>query len=284
MGCDKMYVNNGTGALKKVLVSKPEFLKPAPINEIAKLWKDTTLDVDKMLEDHEHFTNTYKKLGIEVEYLEAKESRPNSVFARDFGGCVKEGYILGNFKLPLREDEHIDYAAKMEQLGIPMIAKIENGIFEGGDFAFLNEHTIALGMADRTNEVGLKEMQEQLSPYGYDVVGVPLNPKYLHLDMCFNLVDDYLAVAHLEGLPEEFRNLLKIMEIDVINVEEEAIFKHGCNLQSLGNHRVLSLKQNSRVNELLSNKGMEVIELDITEILKAGGGPHCMTFPLERTL
>ena len=98
MGCDKMYVNNGTGALKKVLVSKPEFLKPAPINEIAKLWKDTTLDVDKMLEEHEHFTNTYKKLGIEVEYLEAKESRPNSVFARDFGGCVKEGYILGNFK------------------------------------------------------------------------------------------------------------------------------------------------------------------------------------------
>ena len=42
-----MHVNNGTGALKKVLVSKPEFLKPAPINEIAKLWKDTTLDVDK---------------------------------------------------------------------------------------------------------------------------------------------------------------------------------------------------------------------------------------------
>ena len=78
-----MYVNNGTGVLKRVLVSKPKFLKPAPINEIAKLWKDTTLDVDKMLEEHENFTNTYKKLGIEVEYLEAKESRPNSVLFLD---------------------------------------------------------------------------------------------------------------------------------------------------------------------------------------------------------
>ena len=32
----------------------------------------------------------------------------------------------------------------------------------------------------------------------------------------------------------------------------------------------------------LAKEGMKVIELDITEILKAGGGPHCMTFPLER--
>ena len=28
--------------------------------------------------------------------------------------------------------------------------------------------------------------------------------------------------------------------------------------------------------------GLETIELDITEILKGGGGLHCMTFPLER--
>ena len=34
-----MYVKDGTSVLKKVLVSKPQFLKPAPINEIAKLWK-----------------------------------------------------------------------------------------------------------------------------------------------------------------------------------------------------------------------------------------------------
>ena len=57
---------------------------------------------------------------------------------------------------------------------------------------------------------------------------------------------------------------------------------HGCNLQALGDHRVLSLKRNSLVNAELTKHGMEVIELDITEILKAGGGPHCMTFPLIR--
>lgn len=277
-----MFVKNGTGVLKKVLVSPPSFLKPAPINEIAKKWKDTVLDVEKMEAEHQLFTDAYRKLGIEVVYLEADIERPNSVFARDFGGCVKEGYVLGNFKLPLRYKEHMDYERKMKELGIPVIARCKEGVFEGGDFAFLNENVIAIGMADRSNEKGVSEIAEQLKPYGYEVFGVPLNPEYLHLDMCFNLVDDHLAVAYVEGLPKDFRDRLNHMDIELISVPEAAIFAHGCNLQSVGNHKVISLTANTRVNEELSKKGMEVIELNITEILKAGGGPHCMTFPLER--
>ena len=93
-----MFVANGTGVLKKVLVSRPEFLKPAPINEIAKKWKDTTMDVEKMPREHDAFVEAYRNVGVEGEFLEVDIERPNSVFARDFGGCVKEGYVMGNFK------------------------------------------------------------------------------------------------------------------------------------------------------------------------------------------
>lgn len=277
-----MFVKNGTGVLKKVLVSRPSYLKPAPINEIAKKWADTTMNVELMEREHKLFTEAYEKAGVAVEYLDADVERPNSVFARDFGGCIKEGYILGNFKLPLRYKEHTDYEKRMKELGVPIVARVEHGIFEGGDFGFLNEKTIALGMADRTNEEGVKEIKEQLEPLGYRVFGVPLKQAYLHLDMCFNLVDDHLAVAYEEGLPMTFREELKKMDIKIIPVPEAAIFAHGCNLQALGNHRVMTLKQNVSVNEQLAKNGMELIELDITEILKAGGGPHCMTFPLVR--
>lgn len=277
-----MYVKDGTSRLKKVLVSRPQFLKPAPINEIAKKWKDTVMDVPTMLREHELFVGAYKKAGVEVEFLEPDEERPNSVFARDFGGCVKEGYIMGRFKLDMRYKEHIDYKKRMEELGIPMIGEVKEGLFEGGDFMFMNEHWVAVGMADRTNEAGLREIKKILEPLGYEVTGVSLKKEYLHLDMCFNLVDDHLAVSYRQGLPEEFRELLAKRNIEIIDVPEEAIYLHGCNLQALGEHRVLSLKQNECVNEKLAAKGMEVIELDITEILKAGGGPHCMTFPLLR--
>lgn len=277
-----MFVKNGTGVLKKVLVSAPEYLEPAPINEIAVKWKDTVLDKEKMRKEHQMFVEAYKKEGIEVVSLPADKERPNSVFSRDFGGCVKEGYILGRFKLDLRYKEHVDYEKIMEENGVPCIARVEKGLFEGGDFAFIDEHTIAVGMADRTNAEGAAEIKEQLTPLGYEVLGVSLNPSYLHFDMCFNLVDDHLAVAYEDGLPENFRAFLRKREIEVIPVEEAAIFAHGCNLQALGNHKVISLAQNCYVNKELEKRGMTVIELPITEILKAGGGPHCMTFPLIR--
>lgn len=277
-----MFVKNGTGVLKKVLVSRPSYLKPAPINEIAKKWKDTIMDVELMEREHKLFTDAYRSEGVEVVYLDADPERPNSVFARDFGGCVKEGYILGNFKLDMRYKEHADYEKRMEELGIPCIARVEHGLFEGGDFMFINETTIAIGMADRSNAKGVEEIRKQLEPLGYRIIPVPLNPAYLHLDMCFNLVDENLAVAYAKGLPEEFRKNLKELDIELVEVEEEAIFLHGCNLQALGDHRVLSLARNTIVNRQLRDRGMRVIELPITEILKAGGGPHCMTFPLIR--
>ena len=277
-----MFVKNGTGVLKKVLVSRPSYLKPAPINEIAKKWKDTTMDVALMEKEHKILTDAYAAEGVAVEYLEADPERPNSVFARDFGGCVKEGYILGKFKLSMRYKEHVDYEKRMEELGIPCIARVDRGLFEGGDFMFMNESTIAIGMADRSNPEGVYEIRNQLEPLGYKIIGVPLKSAYLHLDMCFNLVDDHLAVTYADGLPEDFRKELKDMDIDLIEVDEEAIFLHGCNLQALGDHRVLSLARNTEVNRQLKDHGMRVIELPITEILKAGGGPHCMTFPLVR--
>lgn len=277
-----MYVKDGTSTLRKVLVSKPDYLKPAPINEIAKKWKDTYMDIDVMRREHEEFVAAYKREGVEVFFLDSDEERPNSVFARDFGGCVKEGYILGNFKLDMRYKEHVDYKARMEALGVPMIGEIKEGLFEGGDFMFMNEKWIAVGMADRTDEKGLAELKAILEPLGYEVTGIPLDPRYLHLDMCFNLVDEHLAVSYKDGLPEEFRKLLTKHDVEIIEVPEASIFLHGCNLQALGDKRVMSLKRNESVNEQLDKKGMKVVELNVTEILKAGGGPHCMTFPLER--
>ena len=89
--------------------------------------------------------------------------------------------------------------------------------------------------------------------------------------MCFNLVDDHLAVAYKEGLTEEFLQQLAKEEIEILPVKEEAIFRHGCNLQALGRHRVMSLAGNQEVNEALVKKGMEVIALNVSEILKLSG-------------
>lgn len=278
-----MFVRNGTAALSRVLTCPPSYLqRAAPINEISKKYVNQPLDQTKLKAEYRQLVEIYHQIGVTVEQLTPTIEMPNAVFSRDFGGCVREGYILGRFKKSIRFKESTAYEHKMADLGIPKLGEVVHGFFEGGDFAFLADNVVAIGMLDRTDQTGFDEIKAMLSPLGYQVYPVKAASRYLHLDMCFNLVADHLAVAYVQGLPPDFLSLLSKLAIKLIPVPETAIFKHGCNLESLGHHRVISLKQNQAVNVALRSAGMSVLELNAVETLKAGGGPHCMTFPLHR--
>ena len=85
-----------------------------------------------------------------------------------------------------------------------------------------------------------------------------------------------------EQMPEVFLKMLKKRRFELIEVPGEGVFKHGCNLQCLGDGRVLTFAGNAAVNARLEALGPEVITPGLTQILKGGDGPHCLTFPLLR--
>ena len=53
-------------------------------------------------------------------------------------------------------------------------------------------------------------------------------------------------------------------------MSEKEQFTLGTNVLSIGNNRILSLPVNKQVNEQLRHHQFEVIEVDITEIIKSG--------------
>ncbi len=277
-----MFVKDSCSVMKKVLMSRPDYLQAAPINEIARKWSAARLDAQKMKKEHDALVKAYEENGVEVELLRADRLRPNSVFSRDFGGCIREGYLLGRFREPIRFREREAYRRKMEQLGVPLVAECREGVFEGGDFTYLDDRTLAIGMAARTDKKGIEEIRAGISKLGYTVVPVPCEERCLHFDLCFSLAAEDLAVAFRQALPEGFLALLRRKGIETVDLPGDRVFHLGCNVQSIGDRRVISLKSNSYVNEQLDKRGVKVIEVDISEITKAGGGPHCMTFPLKR--
>ena len=192
------------------------------------------------------------------------------------------GVLIGSFKEPARQGEEIHYERKVRELGVPVIGKVTRGAFEGGDFWFLDEATIVHGVVARTTWEGLRNAAEILEPLGYTVRGVQLASKNLHLDMAFNIVAPGLAVCAVEQMPDFFLRMLRKRRFELIDVPSEGVFKHHCNIQCLGDDRVLTFAGNAKVNEKLKAFGLEVIAPEITQILKGGGGPHCMTFPLLR--
>lgn len=276
-----MFVKNSTGKLKQVLMSYPQYLSIEPINVISKHFKDHQLDKKKIDEEFNLLVQTYQNLGIEVFFLPPNETYPDSVFARDFGACLKDGYILGRFKHEYRKNERKAYEKKMQELNIPQLFKVHEGYFEGGDFFFLDDKTIVIGLLERTNQIGYQEIKEHFKNQ-YEVLFVESDPEFLHLDMCFNLIDDHLALICKDAFDISFLQELQKRNIELIEVSKKDIFRHGLNVQALGDKKVLALKKNHDINLQIKQKGYEVIGLDITEILKCGGGIHCMTFPLKR--
>lgn len=278
------FVPNSTGRLRKVLLCPPRYFDFRPINEITRkvLAGGEHADLEAVKREHEGFAQAYRDAGVEVVMMEPSPDLPYMVYARDFGACLAEGALIGSFREPVRQGEDLRYERKLRELGVPIVGRVERGSFEGGDFWFLDEATVAHGVVARSDWEGVRNAARILEPLGYAVIGVQLASRYLHLDMAFNIVAPGVAVCATEQMPDFFLRMLRKRRFELVEVPGEGVFKHHCNLQCLGEDRVLTFAGNADVNRKLAALGLEVITPELTQILKGGGGPHCMTFPLLR--
>jgi N-dimethylarginine dimethylaminohydrolase len=278
------HVPNSTGKLRKVLLCRPTHFRFEPINEITKVVLEAgeRPDLEVFAREHAEFVDAYRSAGVEVELIDPAPDLPYMVYARDFGACLAEGVLMGSFKEPVRQGEELHYERKVRELGVPIVGRITRGAFEGGDFWFLDEATVVQGVVARTTWDGVANAREILEPLGYTVTGVQLPSKNLHLDMAFNIVAPGVAVCASEQLPDFFLRMLRKRRFELIDVPSEGVFRHFCNIQALGDGRVLTFAGNTAVNARLKALGFDLLTPEITQILKGGGGPHCMTFPLLR--
>lgn len=270
--------------MKRVILCPPTYFEFEPINVITEDWleKGEKANKEADLREHGELVAAYEENGVEVIKMEPTPGLTYEVFARDFGASIAEGVVMGRFREPVRRGETEVYEAKLKELGVPVVARCTAGAFEGGDFWFLDEYTIAHGVVARTDWDGFHNVRRQLEEHGYSVIGVPCKRENLHLDMCFNIVADRVAVVCKNALPENFLALLAKRGFTLIDVPQEGVFRHHCNLQNIGRERVISFENNKKVNAAMEAMGITVIKPHLEEILKGGGGPHCMTFPLER--
>ena len=281
---DVQFVRNSTGTLRRVLLCPPTYFDFRPINEITRkvLAAGEHADLEAVRREHAGLAQAYRDAGVEVVLMDPDPELPYMVYARDFGACLAEGVLIGSFREPVRLGEELRYAARLHDLGVPIIGRVDRGFFEGGDFWFLDEATVAHGVVARSDWEGVHAAARILEPLGYTMVGVQLASRNLHLDMAFNIVAPGLAVCATEQMPEFFLRMLHKRGFELIDVPSEGVFLHHCNIQCLGEDRVLTFAGNRAVNARLQAHGLKVITPELTQILKGGGGPHCMTFPLLR--
>ncbi len=213
----------------------------------------------------------------------------DSIYVHDPILITEQGAILLSMGNASREKEPAAAGDYMKDLGIPIFGTIRGeGKLEGGDLLWLNERTLVIGRGYRTNDEGIRQLQEIVGDSIEDLIVVHLPHWYgeaecLHLLSLISLIDDKLAVVYSKLLPVPFREKLLREGVKLLEVPDDEFDTMGCNILTLSPRKCVMLAGNPKTKRMLENEGVEVREFKGLEIcIKGEGGPTCLTRPILR--
>ncbi|WP_306461679.1 dimethylarginine dimethylaminohydrolase family protein [Robertmurraya kyonggiensis] len=255
-------------------------LKTVLVCEPCHLMKEESLQVsiDTAIKQHHHLVSTLKDYGVEVLEISAVPQFPEQVFTRDIGFVLGREVLVSKVSNYRRQGEEDEFKSWLQKEGIPFFPVME-GTVEGGD-VLIDGDTVYVGLSNRTNREAAQAIQKLL-PH-MDVMEVPFTDHFLHLDCVFNILSPTEAIIYSEEIHGERVQALK-KRYDFIEVTKEEQACLATNVLSIGDKRVISIPNNKSLNLELGSRGYEVIEVDLTEILKFGGSFRCCTLPLFRS-
>ena len=225
----------------------------------------------------ERLRTLYLDLGHTVELIEAAAGLPDMVFAAN-GATVLDGRVLGaRFRHLERTAEGPAYLRWFQDNGFSELLWPEH-INEGeGDYLVAGRRILA-GTGFRTDRRSHAEAQDF---FGVPVISLTLvDPRYYHLDTAIAVLSDDEVMYYPDAFSESSRKVLRELYPDAIlaTAADAAVF--GLNAFSDGRN-VLLPQAAGRLAGVLRERGFEPVGVDLSELLKAGGGVKCCTLELR---
>jgi N-dimethylarginine dimethylaminohydrolase len=264
--------------LQKVLLCQPQHMSIREIiNETQRHYAEDNIDQDLAVKQHKAFVQALRDQGVDVMLLPHVERFPEQVFTRDIGFTIGQQLFVSHMSNGIRQGEdHV--LIKWLKEHKYSFHNLQQDSIEGGD-VIIDQNTVFVGVSGRTCQNAIQTLKELLP--AYNVVPLVIERSYLHLDCVFNVLSPTEALVFSPALHEEDLYQLS-SRYELIEVTESEQFKMGANVLSVGHKKVFSLPVNQKVNAQLRQRGYDVIEIDISEIIKSGGSFRCCTLPLVR--
>lgn len=250
---------------------------------------------------------------------------PNLYFTRDNFASIGKGISLNRMYSVTRNRESIyaeyifNYHPEFQGNVTKYYGRTEPYHIEGGDILVLNNHTLAIGISQRTEPEAIETLAHNLfkdPECKYDTIlafSIPNCRAFMHLDTVFTQVDydkftyhpgimDTLQVFEItEGVNGEINvkemkdSLQHILtkyigkEVTLIPcgagdkiISEREQWNDGSNTLCIAPGVVVVYDRNNVTNEVLRRAGLKVLEIEGAELSRGRGGPRCMSMPLYR--
>lgn len=225
-------------------------------------------DLGLVLEQHARYCEALTECGLKLTVLEADLRFPDSTFVEDTAVITPRGAVLMRPGAASRMGE-VEAIRPTVQGFFPDALAIEApGTVDGGDICEAGEHFF-LGVSQRTNEEGARQLAAHLARFGYtsSVVDVRGMTSILHLKSGISYLGDNSLVV-MEEMAERFSGF------ELIRVGEEESYAANC---VRVNDRVLVAAGFPRMTEELETKGFRPLVLEMSEFQKMDGGLSCLS-------
>ncbi|MBZ9821185.1 dimethylarginine dimethylaminohydrolase family protein [Mesorhizobium sp. CA4] len=231
--------------------------------------------------------------GAEIEWIEDKaDGLSDSVFTHDPSLMTDRGALILSMGKPLRAKEPSLHEETYKRLGIPILGRVEApGQVEGGDCVWVDARTLAIGRGVRTNQEGIQQVANLLTPLGISVYGFDLplwqgEEACLHLMSVISPLADDLALVYSPLLPAPFYQMLKARGIRLVEGHpQEFAASNGLSLNVLPTSplKVIAVAGFPKTKAAMEAAGctVEIFEADAL-CIACEGGPTCLTRPILR--
>ncbi|MGD0604544.1 MAG: dimethylargininase [Streptosporangiaceae bacterium] len=234
-------------------------------------------DAAKAMRQWSGLYQAYLDLGHEVRTIEPVAGLPDMVFAAN-GGTVIGGTVFGaRFLYPQRAREADAYLDWFRASGYADV-RIPDHVNEGeGDILFTGRAVLA-GYGFRSDQAAAAELGQV---FGLPVVSLRLvDPRFYHLDTALCVLDSDTAMYYPAAFDDAGRAAIAEQFAELIEAKDEDAEVLGLNAVSDGLHVVLPAQARGLAAQLRGH-GFTPVGVDLSELLKGGGGPKCCTLELR---
>jgi N-dimethylarginine dimethylaminohydrolase len=260
---------------RRYLMCAPEYFD---VTYAINPWMDGSgADTRLALRQWHELRATYLELGHEVELITPEPGLPDMVFAANGGLVIGDRAYGARFAHAERHGEGPAYLNWFAAAGLPEVHEPRH-VNEGEGDLLLVGDTLLAGTGFRTAPEAHAEVE---SVFGRPVVTLELvSPWFYHLDTALAVLDENTIAYYPEAFSPASRAVLEQRYPDAILATEEDASVLGLNAVSDG-HNVVLTKHAGRLAENLRARGFNPIGVDLSELLKAGGGAKCCTLELH---
>jgi dimethylargininase len=215
---------------------------------------------------HDAYVEALGKLGLEVMILDSQSDYPDAYFVEDTAVVTPEIAVITIPGAISRQGEQTSIEPVLSRFR--KIEKIQApGTVDGGDVLMAGDRFF-IGVSERTNTEGARQLGTILESYGYVWDTVPIG-EGLHLKSSINYVGNNTLL-----LTAPFKNLSYFDSYDKIILEETDVY--AANTLWV-NDSLIMPKGFPAAKEKLSRVGMPIIQLDVSEVAKMDGGLTCLS-------